>query len=70
VIALTDITHGAKYLAPMIAMAVIALGTVSTVAFAAITGINEWSQLVILGGIALVTIGTMIAFDPLRREER
>ena len=52
----------------MIAMATIALGTVSTVAFAAITGINEWSQLVILGGIALVTIGTMIAFDPLRKE--
>ena len=52
----------------MIAMAVIALGTASTVAFAAITGIDEWSQLVILGGIALVTIGTMIAFDPLRRE--
>ena len=52
----------------MIATAAIGLGALSAVAFAAITGINEWSQLVILGGIALVTIGTMIAFDPLRRE--
>ena len=52
----------------MFAIAATGLGTASAVAFAAITGISEWSQLVILGGIALVTIGTMIAFDPPRRE--
>ena len=52
----------------MFATAAVGLGIAGAVVFAAITGINEWSQLVILGGIALVTIGTMIAFDPPRRE--
>jgi hypothetical protein len=52
----------------MIAVTAIGVGTIVTVMYAAITGINEWSQLVVLGGIALVTIGTMIAVDPLRRE--
>jgi hypothetical protein len=52
----------------MIAMTAIGLGTVTAVAFAAITGISSWAQLVILGGIALVTIGTMIASEPPRRE--
>lgn len=52
----------------MIAVTAISAGTIVAVLLAAITGISEWSQLVVLGGIALVTIGTMIAFDPLRKE--
>ena len=35
--------------------------------YAVVDGIDDWSQLVVLGGIVLVTIGVMIAIDPLRR---
>ncbi len=52
----------------MIALTAILLGTFAAVAYAAITGVRDWSQLVVLGGIALVAIATMIASDPLRRE--
>jgi hypothetical protein len=44
------------------------IGCVVAVTYAAISGIGDWSQLVVLGGIALVTIGMMIAIDPLRKE--
>ena len=54
--------------APMIATTAILLGTLSAVIYAAATGISDWSQLVVLGGIALVAIATMIAVDPLRKE--
>ena len=52
----------------MIATTAVGLGTAGTIVYAAITGFGDWSELVVLGGIALATIGTMIAFDPLRRE--
>jgi hypothetical protein len=52
----------------MIQITAILLGIGAATTYAVITGINDWSQLVVLGGIALVSIGTMIAIDPLRRE--
>jgi hypothetical protein len=52
----------------MIATTAILLGTLAAVIYAAATGISDWSQVVVLGGIALVAIATMIAIDPLRRE--
>ena len=52
----------------MIAATAIAFGTLAAVIYAATTGISDWSQLVVLGGVALVAIATMIAVDPLRRE--
>ena len=52
----------------MIQITAILVGLVAATIYAAITGIDDWSQLVVLGGIALVSIATMIAIDPLRRE--
>jgi hypothetical protein len=52
----------------MLQIAAILVGLLAATAYAAITGIDDWSQLVVLGGIALVSIGMMIAIDPLRRE--
>jgi hypothetical protein len=52
----------------MLQTAAIVIGLLAATAYAAIAGIDDWSQLVVLGGIALASIGTMIAIDPLRRE--
>ena len=52
----------------MIAVAVILIGTLATVIYAAATGIDHWWQLVVMYGIALATIGTMITVDPLREK--
>jgi hypothetical protein len=52
----------------MLQIAAILVGLLAATGYAAITGIDDWSQLVVLGGIALVSVGTMIAIDPLRRE--
>ena len=52
----------------MLQIAAILVGLLAATTYAAITGIDDWSQLVVLGGIGLVSIGTMIAIDPLRRE--
>ncbi len=52
----------------MLQIAAILIGFVAAITFAAISGIDDWSQLVVLGGIALVSIATMIATDPLRKE--
>jgi hypothetical protein len=42
-------------------------GTLAALIYASVTGISDWSHLVVLGGIVLVTISVMIAIDPLRR---
>ena len=42
-------------------------GTLAALIYASMTGISDWSHLVVLGGIVLVTISVMIAIDPLRR---
>ena len=52
----------------MIATTAILVGALAAVTYSVVTGISDWSQLVVLGGIALAAIGTMIAVDPLRRE--
>jgi hypothetical protein len=52
----------------MIGTSAILLGTLTAIIYAAATGISDWSQLVVLAGIALVAIATMIAVDPPRRE--
>jgi hypothetical protein len=52
----------------MFQIAAILIGLIAATTYATVTGIDDWSQLVVLGGIALVSIGTMIAIDPLRRE--
>jgi hypothetical protein len=52
----------------MIQIAAILIGLSAATTLAAITGIGDWSQIVVLGGIVLVSIGTMIATEPLRKE--
>jgi hypothetical protein len=52
----------------MIQIAAILIGLTAATVYAAVTGIDDWSQIVVLGGIVLASIGTMIATDPLRKE--
>jgi hypothetical protein len=52
----------------MIQIGAILIGLSGATIYAAIIGIDDWSQIVVLGGIALASIGTMIAADPLRKE--
>jgi predicted acyltransferase len=49
-------------------VAAVLIGCLAAIGYAAISGISEWSELVVLAGIALATVGLMIAIDPLRRE--
>jgi hypothetical protein len=51
----------------LVAIAAVMIGMLAALLYAAHTGIDDWSQLVVLGGIVLTTIGVMIAIDPLRR---
>ena len=51
----------------LVALTAVLVGMLAALLYASITGIDDWSQLVVLGGIVLVTIGVMIAIDPLRR---
>jgi len=51
----------------LVALSAVSLGTLAALIYASVTGIGDWSQLVVLGGIVLATIGVMIAIDPLRR---
>ena len=43
------------------------VGILAALTYAAVDGIREWSQVVVLGGIVLTVAGAMIALDPLRR---
>ena len=52
----------------MVQVTAILVGVLTAILYAAITGIHEWSQIVVLGGVALVMIAMMIAIDPLRKE--
>jgi hypothetical protein len=51
----------------LVALTAVLGGSLAALSFASVTGIDDWSQLVVLGGIVLATIGVMIAIDPLRR---
>jgi protein-S-isoprenylcysteine O-methyltransferase Ste14 len=51
----------------VVAVTAVMLGLIVALIYASVTGISSWSQLVVLGGIVLATIGVMIAIDPLRR---
>lgn len=51
----------------VVAVTAVMLGTLTALIYASVTGISDWSQLVVLGGIVLVTVSVMIAIDPLRR---
>jgi hypothetical protein len=51
----------------VVAVTAVLLGTLAALIYASMTGISDWSQLVVLGGIVLVTVSVMIAIDPLRR---
>ena len=50
-----------------VAATAVLTGTLAALIYASVTGISDWSHLVVLGGIVLVTISVMIATDPLRR---
>jgi len=54
----------------VIAAGVILIGTLATVIYGVATGVDHWWQLVVMYGIALATIATMIAVDPLRTKAR
>jgi hypothetical protein len=49
-------------------VAAVSLGCLVAVMYAAISGISNWSEVVVLAGIALATVGLMIAIDPLRHD--
>jgi uncharacterized membrane protein YobD (UPF0266 family) len=51
----------------LFAGAIVLVGLLVALIYATVTGISDWSQLVVLGGIVLVTVSVMIAIDPLRR---
>jgi hypothetical protein len=51
----------------IVAVTAVLAGTLAALIYASVTGISDWSHLVVLGGIVLATIGVMIAIDPLRR---
>ena len=51
----------------LIALTAVLGGSLAALSYTSVTGIADWSQLVVLGGIVLATIGVMIAIDPLRR---
>ena len=51
----------------IVAATAVVVGTLAALVYASVTGISDWSHLVVLGGIVLVTISVMIAIDPLRR---
>jgi hypothetical protein len=51
----------------LVALAAVMIGALAALLYASLTGIDDWSQLVVLGGIVLATLGVMIATDPLRR---
>jgi hypothetical protein len=51
----------------LFAGAIVLVGLLAALIYASVTGISDWSQLVVLGGIVLVTVSVMIAIDPLRR---
>jgi len=51
----------------LFAAAIVLVGLLVALIYASLTGISDWSQLVVLGGIVLVTVSVMIAIDPLRR---
>jgi hypothetical protein len=46
----------------------VSAGCLAAVIYAAISGISSWSEVVVLAGIALATVGLMVAIDPLRRD--
>jgi hypothetical protein len=50
-----------------VAIGAVMVGMIAALVYAALSGIDNWSQLVVLGGIVLTTISVMIATDPLRR---
>jgi fatty acid desaturase len=52
---------------PVIAFTVMALVLLAALAYAAFAGIDNWWQGLVLGVIALTTIGLMIAVSPARR---
>ena len=67
----TRVEHHAEDAGERIAVAGVAavsLGCVVAVMYAAISGISNWSEVVVLAGIALATVGLMIAIDPLRHD--
>jgi len=51
----------------LVAIGAVMVGMIAALIYASLSGIDNWSQLVVLGGIVLTTIGVMIAIDPLRR---
>jgi hypothetical protein len=51
----------------VVAAAAVLVGMLAALIYASVTGTSDWSHLVVLGGIVLVTISVMIAIDPLRR---
>jgi hypothetical protein len=59
--------HAGGRLAVM-GVAAVSIGCLAAVMYAAISGISNWSEVVVLAGIALATVGLMIAIDPLRRD--
>jgi hypothetical protein len=51
----------------LVSVAAVLVGMLAALVYASVTGISDWSHLVVLGGIVLVTVSVMIAIDPLRR---
>jgi hypothetical protein len=51
----------------LVAVTAVVVGTLAALIYASVTGISDWSHLIMLGGVVLVTISVMIAIDPLRR---
>jgi small-conductance mechanosensitive channel len=69
----TEIEHRApaddgSWQPALVGITAVVIGCLAAVIYAAISGISEWSEVIVLAGIALVTVGLMIAIDPLRRE--
>jgi protein-S-isoprenylcysteine O-methyltransferase Ste14 len=52
----------------VVGISVVVIGCLVAVLYAALTGMSEWSEVIVLAGIALVTVAMMIAIDPLRRD--
>jgi hypothetical protein len=51
----------------VVGVTAVSVGCIAAVMYAAISGISSWSEIIVLAGIALATVGLMIAIDPLRR---
>lgn len=43
-----------------------ATGALGGLLYATVAGVNGWSEIVVLAGIVLATVGVLIAVDPLR----